>query len=68
MYAWPVTGSGGIYFKVRECIADQHALLELRRQQGCSVDAKIEASEVGKSGGVMKPQGKRVELWEPAAR
>ncbi|MBS2030162.1 MAG: VOC family protein [Deltaproteobacteria bacterium] len=42
-------------------------LAQLRKAK-CKVDAKVEASEFGRFGWVMDPEGNRVELWEPPKR
>jgi hypothetical protein len=42
------------------------ALLEELRREGVTVDERIEASEFGRFGWVMDPEGNRVELWESA--
>jgi predicted enzyme related to lactoylglutathione lyase len=52
-------------FMVNYRVDDLHALLGLLRKEGCEVDDKVEASEYGKFGWVMDPEGNRVELWEP---
>ncbi|MFH1143722.1 MAG: VOC family protein [Candidatus Eisenbacteria bacterium] len=53
-------------FMVNYRVADLDALLDQLRAEGCEVDSQTEASEYGKFGWVMDPEGNRVELWEPA--
>ena len=40
-------------------------LLRVLREEGCSVDSKVDESEFGKFGWVMYPEGNRIELWQP---
>ena len=54
-------------FMVNLRVEDLHALLSLLREEGCSVDDKVQESEFGKFGWVMDPEGNRVELWQPPA-
>ncbi len=54
-------------FMINYRVEDLHTLLSLLRAEGCAVDAKVEASEYGKFGWVMDPEGNRIELWEPPA-
>jgi hypothetical protein len=37
------------------------------RAEGCNVIDKTEASEQGKFGWVIDPDGNKIELWEPPA-
>lgn len=46
-------------------VADLDAVLAALRAEGCDVDARVEASEFGKFGWVMDPEGHRIELWQP---
>lgn len=46
-------------------VADLDALLAQLRAEGCNVLDDVEASEFGKFGWVMDPDGNKVELWEP---
>jgi predicted enzyme related to lactoylglutathione lyase len=46
-------------------VEDLATVLAALREEGCDVDEKTEASEFGKFGWVMDPDGNRVELWEP---
>jgi predicted enzyme related to lactoylglutathione lyase len=47
-------------------VANLADLLAALRAEGCAVDEKSgEATEHGKFGWVMDPEGNRVELWEP---
>ena len=54
-------------FMVNYRVDDLHALLAALRREGCSVDDKVEESELGKFGWVMDPEGNRIELWQPPA-
>ena len=60
-YFAPSTSDFMVNFRVR----DLDALLAQLRTNGCDVDDKTEASELGKFGWVMDPDGNRIELWEP---
>jgi catechol 2,3-dioxygenase-like lactoylglutathione lyase family enzyme len=53
-------------FMVNYRVSDLAALLDVLRAEGCTVDDRgVEASEFGKFGWVMDPEGNRIELWEP---
>jgi catechol 2,3-dioxygenase-like lactoylglutathione lyase family enzyme len=54
-------------FMINFRVADLDALLATLRAEGCTVLDKTEASEQGKFGWVMDPDGNKVELWEPPA-
>jgi predicted enzyme related to lactoylglutathione lyase len=46
-------------------VENLHALLALLRDEGVTVDEKIEEHEYGKFGWIVDPEGNRIELWEP---
>ena len=52
-------------FMVNFRVADLDALLAALRSEGCDVIGGPEASEQGKFGWVMDPEGNKIELWEP---
>ena len=52
-------------FMVNYRVAALEPLLEALRAEGCTVDERMDASEFGKFGWVMDPEGNRIELWEP---
>ena len=52
-------------FMINYRVEDLAALLAVLRAEGCQVDDRLEASEFGKFGWVMDPEGNRIELWEP---
>lgn len=52
-------------FMINYRVADLDGLLAALRAEGCQVDEKVEASEFGRFGWVMDPEGNRVELWQP---
>ncbi len=60
-YMAPGTASFMVNFRV----ADLDALLVALRAEGCQVLDRTEASEQGKFGWVIDPDGNKVELWEP---
>lgn len=54
-------------FMVDYRVAHLDTLLAALRAEGCAVLDSTDASEDGKFGWVMDPEGNKVELWEPAA-
>ncbi|MGZ5183277.1 MAG: VOC family protein, partial [Ramlibacter sp.] len=54
-------------FMVNYRVADLEALLDALRAEGCNVLGDSQASEYGKFGWVLDPEGNKVELWEPPA-
>ena len=52
-------------FMINFRVEDLDWLLTQLRAEG--VDSKMEASEFGKFGWIMDPEGNRIELWEPPA-
>ena len=54
-------------FMINYRVKDLTAVLAALRAEGCNVDERSEASEYGKFGWVIDPEGNRVELWEPPA-
>lgn len=56
---------GRASFMVNFRVADLEALLAALRAEGCEVLDKTDASEQGKFGWVIDPEGNKVELWEP---
>ena len=72
MTVWTIFDGSSKYFEpspapfmINYRVENLEALLEALRSEGCSVDDKVEASEFGKFGWVMDPEGNRIELWEP---
>ncbi|MBI4912142.1 MAG: VOC family protein [Acidobacteria bacterium] len=63
----PTFDPGRAPFMVNYRVADLDALLQALRAEGCEVLEKTEASEFGKFGWVLDPEGNKVELWEPPA-
>jgi predicted enzyme related to lactoylglutathione lyase len=61
-YMAPSTSPFMINFRV----ADLDALLAALKAEGCDVVDNTLASEQGKFGWVIDPEGNKVELWEPA--
>lgn len=69
---WNIFETGSDYFDpspapfmINYRVADLDAVLAALRAEGCAVDDRTEASELGKFGWVMDPEGHRVELWQP---
>lgn len=54
-------------FMVNFRVHDVRALIAALREEGCTVDEKIDESEYGTFGWVMDPEGNRIELWQPPA-
>ncbi|MEO6919894.1 MAG: VOC family protein [Collimonas sp.] len=52
-------------FMINYRVADLDALLDALRAEGCNVVGNSEASEYGKFGWVLDPEGNKVELWQP---
>jgi catechol 2,3-dioxygenase-like lactoylglutathione lyase family enzyme len=52
-------------FMINYRVENLDRVLAALRSEGCEVDEKVEASEYGRFGWVMDPEGNRVELWEP---
>lgn len=52
-------------FMINYRVANLAQLLEELRREGCQVVEKSDASEFGKFGWVIDPEGNKVELWEP---
>lgn len=55
-------------FMINYRVANLAQLLEELRREGCQVLEKSDASEFGKFGWVIDPEGNKVELWEPPER
>jgi predicted enzyme related to lactoylglutathione lyase len=47
------------------CVDDLDALLQALREEGVTIDPKVEAHEYGKFAWITDPEGNRIELWEP---
>ncbi|HEX5132158.1 MAG TPA: VOC family protein [Candidatus Krumholzibacteria bacterium] len=47
-------------------VADLHALLTALREAGVHVIDKVEEHPYGKFGWIIDPEGRKIELWEPA--
>ncbi len=46
-------------------VDDLDAMLAQLRGMGCAVEDRVEASEFGRFGWVVDPEGNKVELWQP---
>ena len=60
-YMAPSSASFMINFRV----ADLEALMAALRAEGCNVIDETAATEQGKFGWVIDPDGNKIELWEP---
>jgi predicted enzyme related to lactoylglutathione lyase len=56
---------GSAPFMINYRVDDLDALLDALRAEGCNVLEAGEASEYGKFGWVLDPEGNKVELWQP---
>jgi predicted enzyme related to lactoylglutathione lyase len=72
--AWSIFKESSTYFAPSQApfmvnyrVEDLHSLLAALRSEGCTVDDKVDESELGKFGWVMDPEGNRIELWQPPA-
>jgi predicted enzyme related to lactoylglutathione lyase len=54
-------------FMVNYRVDDLLARVKALREEGCYVLEKIDDSEYGKFGGVIDPEGNKVEPWQPPA-
>jgi len=52
-------------FMINYRVDDLHKVLAALREEGVTVDDKVDESEYGKFGWIMDPEGNRIELWEP---
>ena len=53
-------------FMINYRVADLDAMLAQLRAAGVEVDDKVDATEFGRFGWAVDPEGNRIELWEPA--
>ncbi len=58
-------GSGGQSFMVNFRVDSLDELLAALREEGVTIDPKVESHEYGKFAWIVDPEGNRVELWEP---
>jgi predicted enzyme related to lactoylglutathione lyase len=52
-------------FMMNFCVDNLDELLKALREEGVSVDPKVEEHEYGKFAWITDPEGNRIELWEP---
>lgn len=60
-------GNSGQPFMVNFRVSDLDGALKRLRQAGVQVDDRVEETVEGRFGWFTDPDGRRVELWEPAA-
>ena len=60
-YFNPSTASFMMNFRVENL----DTLLKTLKEEGVTVDPKVEGYEYGKFAWIMDPEGNRIELWEP---
>lgn len=56
---------GAAPFMVNYRVENLEALLAVLREEGCQVLGAGEASEYGRFGWVLDPEGNKIELWQP---
>jgi predicted enzyme related to lactoylglutathione lyase len=59
-------GSSGQIFMINLRVSDLDAALARLRAAGAQVDDRVETTGEGRFGWFYDPDGRRVELWEPA--
>ncbi|MFQ5907266.1 MAG: VOC family protein [Thermoplasmata archaeon] len=55
-------------FMINFRVADLDSFLRQLRDEGVTVDDRVEDTPYGRFGWIMDPEGHRVELWEPAPK
>jgi len=58
-------GPGSQRYMINYKVPSLARILARLKDEGVTVDARIEESEFGKFGWIVDPEGNRVELWEP---
>jgi predicted enzyme related to lactoylglutathione lyase len=61
-------GSGPQTFMMNFRVGNLDALLQLLREEGVTIDPKVEVADYGKFAWIADPEGNRIELWEPPAK
>ncbi len=54
-------------FMMNFLVDDLDALLQALKEEGVTIDPKVEEHEYGKFAWITDPEGNRIELWEPPA-
>jgi catechol 2,3-dioxygenase-like lactoylglutathione lyase family enzyme len=60
-------GPGSAQYMINYRVDNLADMLAKLRNEGCTVDERIEESQFGKFGWAQDPEGNRLELWEPPA-
>lgn len=58
-------GPGAAPFMMNYRVENLDELLKALREEGVTIDPKVEEYEYGKFAWVIDPEGNRIELWEP---
>ena len=58
-------GPGPTPFMMNFRVENMDELLKALREEGVTIDPKVEEHEYGKFAWVIDPEGNRIELWEP---
>jgi predicted enzyme related to lactoylglutathione lyase len=56
---------GAASFMINYRVDDLEAVIAELRSEGVTIAGEIQASEYGKFGWIMDPEGNKIELWEP---
>ena len=58
-------GPGSQRYMVNYRVANLSRMLARLKDEGVTVEPRVEESDFGKFGWILDPEGNRVELWEP---
>jgi predicted enzyme related to lactoylglutathione lyase len=58
-------GTGPAPFMMNFRVDNMDDLLKALREEGVTIDPKVENSDYGKFAWIVDPEGNRIELWEP---
>ena len=58
-------GPGSQRYMVNYRVANLGRILARLKDEGVTVEPRVEESEFGKFGWILDPEGNRIELWEP---
>ena len=58
-------GAGSQRYMVNYRVANLSRMLARLKDEGVTVEPRVEESDFGKFGWILDPEGNRVELWEP---
>ena len=58
-------GTGSSPFMMNFRVDNMEELLKALREEGVTIDPKVEEYDFGKFAWIIDPEGNRIELWEP---